>query len=697
MTDAIPNLVIGIDTGGTFTDATMLDVSSGRTWTAKTPSTPADPSVGFADAVAKILAQSGFTADNVERVLHGTTVATNLILENKGPVVGLLVNEGFRYLIEIARQDSPLGTSPMKWIKPPRLVTPQNIFEIAGRLDHAGNELTPLDEEAIRHAARQLRANGIDAISIAFLHSYVNPDHERRAGAILREEYPEALISLSSDVIPVFREYERSMTTNLNAYVMRAVATYVAQIERRLEEQGISAPLMLMKSSGGVASSASICARPVETALSGPAAGIVGANFVGDRLREANLICVDIGGTSADISVIAQGAATIVPTGKVGNWPISLPMVEVTTIGAGGGSIARVSKNGVLSVGPESAGAVPGPVCYGRGGTEPTITDAHLVLGHLPSHLLDGGFILDRDSAVEAVRSHIAEPLGISLEEAAEGILAIADNHMMGTIRLLSVERGLDPREFVMVPFGGAGPLHGGSLARLLGMETMLLVPSPGVLCALGLLVSNLKAEFAQTCLQNSGAWDLAQISDAHRKLQSEAIAWFDAEAVPQNARHLNMVASMRYEHQGFELSIPWAGDGVDEDALAATVEAFHVLHERLYTFAQRDTLVELINIRIDATGRFDAPAMAEAPATGDADDARTGEVSAYVEGAWRSVPVYDRARLGVGARVSGPAILTQVDTTTWLLPDQHGEVVGFGAMLVSDARMAASPANGDA
>lgn len=687
MFDPASKVVVGIDVGGTFTDATLLDPSSGRIWVAKAPSTPADPSIGFANAVAQILADSGFAPADVGRVLHGTTVATNLILENKGPAVGLLVNDGFKYLIEIARQDSPRGASPMKWVKPPRLVKPQNIFEVKGRLDHVGGEVTALDEDAVRHAARQFREQEIDSIGIAFLHSYANPVHERRAGAIMREEYPEALISLSSDIVPVFREYERTMTTSLNAYVMRAVSTYVALIEQRLSEQGIDAPLMLMKSSGGVASGAAICARPVETALSGPAAGVVGASFVGGRLTENNLICVDIGGTSADISVITRGEATLVPTGKVGTWPISLPMVEITTIGAGGGSIAKVSPAGVLSVGPESAGAAPGPVCYGRGGTEPTITDAHLVLGHLPSHLLDGSFALDRESAIEAVRTHIAEPLQISVEAAAEGILAIADNHMMGTIRLLSVERGLDPHEFVMVAFGGAGPLHGGSLARLLGMKKILLVPSPGVLCALGLLVSNLKAEFAQTCLQSSRTWNLATLFDASQRLRSEAIAWFDREAVPENARHIELVASMRYENQGFELSVPWAGSNVDEVSLARTVEEFHALHERLYTFAQRDTPVELINLRVDATGRFDAPALTEAPSLGDPGSARTGEVSAYVEGSWRSVPIYARSKLGIGTRVSGPAILTQIDTTTWLLPDQHAEVGRLGTIIITDER----------
>lgn len=688
MSESANRVVIGVDTGGTFTDATLLDPATGRVWTAKTPSTPADPSLGFADSVAKVLEISGFKSDAVGRVLHATTVATNLILEEKGPTTGMLVNDGFRYVIEIGRQGSPRGISPLKWLKPRRLIKPQNIFEVRGRMDQTGAELEPLDEEAIRAAARRLRDSGISAISVVFLHSYVNPAHEQRARALLLEEFPEALISLSSDVVPVFREYERSMTTNLNAYVMRAIVTYVARIEMRLKERGITAPLMLMKSSGGVASSRSICARPVETALSGPAAGVVGVGFIGSGVGVPNLISVDIGGTSADISVIVGGSAMLGATGRVGEWPISLPMVEVTTIGAGGGSIATVSAAGAMSVGPHSAGAMPGPVCYGRGGTLPTVTDAHLVLGHLPPHLLNGAFALDKEAARAAIQRHVAEPLGLSVEAAAEGILQIADNNMVGTIRKLSVERGLDPREFALVPFGGAGPLHGGSLARLLGIRKSLLVPSPGVLSAFGLLVSSLKAEFAQTCLQRSGQWNMSALVQTVDMLKAQAAAWFKTELVPQQAQRVQLIVSMRYEHQGFELSVPWSGQTVDEACLASTIDAFHVLHERLYTYAQRDTPVELINIRVDAMGTFEQPRLTEPPRSSAGTDATVGSTTAYVEGQWRPVPIYAREKLGTGMNVEGPAIITQLDTTTWLLPGQFAEVTTLGAILIHDERV---------
>ena len=345
------------------------------------------------------------------------------------------------------------------------------------------------------------------------LHSYANPAHERRVAAILAEAMPDALVSLSSEVLPVFREYERSMTTILNANVMPVVSTYVERLDARIAEQGIAAPLLLMKSSGGVTSTRTVRRAPVETALSGPAAGAVGAAYVGAGCGHKNLIGIDIGGTSADVSLIHGGEPGLTTTGRIGDWPIGLPMVDIVTIGAGGGSIARVSDTGALIVGPQSAGAEPGPVCYGRGGVEPTVTDAHLVLGHLPPYLLGGSFALDVEAARTAIRRRIAEPLGMTVEAAARGILAIVDNNMVGAIRVVSVERGHDPRDFSLLPFGGAGPLHGGSLARLLGMRTIVVPPAPGVLSALGLLVSNLKAEFTRTCLQKAGAFDAGAVA----------------------------------------------------------------------------------------------------------------------------------------------------------------------------------------
>jgi N-methylhydantoinase A len=683
--DCKPAVVIGIDTGGTFTDVTLLDLRTGRVANAKVPSTPSDPSQAFGKGLAAILRAGGLAGTDVARVLHGTTVATNLILEGKGAKAALVTTQGFRYVLEIGRQDVPRRSSLFAWVKPKRPVSPAHIFEVGGRIDPNGAELEPLNEAEVRAATRAIRNAGIGAVGIVLLHSYANPDHERRAAGIVEEEHPETLVSISSDVLPVFREYERSMTTVLNVTVMPVVSAYVERLDRRLEENGIAAPLLLMKSSGGVTSARSIRRAPIETALSGPAAGAVGASFAGASAGLRNLIGIDIGGTSADVGLIHDGRPGLTMNGQVAGWPVGLPMVDLVTIGAGGGSVARVSAGGVLTVGPQSAGAAPGPACYGSGGDEPTVTDAHLVLGHLPPYLLGGSFALDEEEARRAVRTRVAEPLGMSVDAAARGILAIVDNHMVGAIRLVSVERGHDPRDFALLPFGGAGPLHGGSLARLLGMRTVLIPPGPGVLSALGLLVSNLRAEFARTALQRAGAIDLAFIARVFAELEAEALAWFETERVPESARRLQRQASLRYEHQGFELFVPWPSPGITEGGMAATIQAFHRMHERLYTFSQEDTPVEIVTLGIAAEGVFQSPKLEELAPGGATTDAITAHQMLRLESGAVQCPVYERSRLGAGARIDGPAIIIQLDSTALLLPGQTAEVDRFGSLLITE------------
>jgi N-methylhydantoinase A len=412
----------------------------------------------------------------------------------------------------------------------------------------------------------------------------------------------------------------------------------------------------------------------------------VGANFIGQAAGFFDVIGIDIGGTSADISLIHNGQPGMTTAGKIADWPVGRPMIDIATIGAGGGSIARVSPEGALSVGPQSAGAIPGPVCYSKGGTEPTVTDAHLVLGHLPPYLLDGSFHLDVDAPAGAIARRVAEPLGMTIEEAARGILSIVDHNMMGAIRVVSVERGHDPRDFVLVPFGGAGPLHGGSLARLMGIGTILIPPSPGVLSALGPLVSNLRAEFTRTSLQRAGAVDQTRLAAVFTALNAEAVAWLDREAVPASARRVTWYASLRYQHQGFELVVPWDGTAVTETSVAGTIAAFHRLHEQLYTFAQEDTPVEIVTLRVDAEGEFARPVMPTLPRGRSPELALTGEISiAAVNGPLRA-RVYDRARLGSGDRIHGPAVLTQLDATTLLLPGQTAEVHELGSLIVKEA-----------
>jgi N-methylhydantoinase A len=677
--------ILAIDTGGTFTDVMLLDGATGQMTCVKTPSAADDPSRGFAAGIGAALDASRLTGAEVARVLHGTTIATNLILEGKGAPAALITSAGFKYVLEIGRQDVPRRASLFAWVKPKRPLAPEHIFEVGGRMAPDGSELAPLVEGDVLSAARAIGALGIESVAIVLLHSYANPAHERRVADILAAELPRLMLSLSSEVLPVFREYERSMTTVLNAKVMPVMSAYIARLDRRLAELGVTAPLLLMKSSGGVTSTRVAQRVPAETALSGPAAGVVGASVVGAAAGYPDLIGIDIGGTSADVSLICGGEPPFTTNGRIGEWPLGLPMIDLVTIGAGGGSIARVGAEGHLRVGPDSAGALPGPACYGKGGAEPTVTDAHLVLGHLPPYLLGGSFRLDPQAARAAIRSRIAEPLAVSIEEAARGILEIVDNNMVGAIRVLSVERGHDTRAFALLPFGGAGPLHGGALARLIGARRIVIPPRPGVLSALGLLAAHLKREFARTALQRPGAFDRARVATVFAQLEREALAWFDDEQVPEPARRIAWFASLRYLHQGFELNVPWAGREASEAAAAATVAAFHTLHERLYTFAQQDTPVEIVTLRVHASGVFSPPPLPRVPNAPSLAAARLGAQTVHFAAGAREAAVYRRDRLGAGNEIAGPAIVTQLDATTLLLPDQVAVVDEIGSLIIAE------------
>lgn len=679
-------LAVAIDTGGTFTDVTLLDRASGRLWNAKTPSTPMDPSRGFMDGILKALDIAERAPSQISQVVHGTTVATNLILEGKGAKAGLMTTAGFRHVLEIGRHDIPRKSNMYSWVKPQRPVPPERIAEIPGMLASDGREIEALDEAAVRIATARLRAQGVDAIAICFLHSYANPLHEERARDIIREEWSEAMVSLSSEVLPVFREYERSMATILNVYVMPAVSTYVGRLEDRLSERSIKAPLLLMKSSGGVTGSQTVRREPVQTALSGPAAGVVGAQLIGRLAGYPNLIGVDIGGTSADISLIKNGEPGMTMKGRVGEWPLTIPMVDINTIGAGGGSIARVSDVDGLRVGPESAGALPGPACYGQGGVEPTVSDAHVVLGHLPPRLLDGSMALDVGAARRAIEEKIARPLGLDVYDAARGILALIDNTMVGAIRVVSVERGHDPRDFALLPFGGAGPLHGGSLARLLGIRTVVVPPAPGVLSALGLLVSNLKSDYSRTSLQKGPEYDFAQMTDVFEQLEREALAWFEAEGVREGERETQRLASLRYKHQGFELTIPWPAGEVTMASVTKAIEDFHAHHESAYTFAQRDMPVEIVTLHVQAVGRMPQPTLSELASGGKLADARVGAQLVHFANGARDCAVYDRSGISAGAQIDGPAIVTQLDATTLILADQIASVDRYGNLVIREA-----------
>jgi N-methylhydantoinase A len=667
------SLAVAVDIGGTFTDIALHDAASGQIWRAKTPSVPSDPSQAFLTGIRLALEDAGRAAPNLKRVLHGTTVATNMILEGKGARAALVTTAGFRHVLTIGRQDIPRRANYLAWVKPERPVPASRVFEVKERIGAGGVVIEPLDETTVEEVAAQCRKLKVEAVAICLLHSFANPAHERKVADILKARLPGVAVTASSDVLPVVREYERSLATVFNAVVMPGVSTYVSRLEKRLDDEKVNAPLLLMQSNGGVAGGATIRRAPALTALSGPAAGVVGARDVAAACGIRDLITVDIGGTSADICLIKDGRIALTQQGHVGEWPLPLPMVDMVTIGAGGGSIAKVEA-GTLTVGPQSAGAEPGPAAYGRGGQRATVTDAHVVLGHLPAKLLGGRMALDVGAAGAVIDREVAKPLGLDRAGAARGVLSILDHNMVGAVRIVSVERGHDPRDFTLVAFGGAGPLHGCSLAELLGITRVLVPTAPGVLCADGLLAADLKSDFSRT-LPKAGPVDIAVARQIFVELTQAADDWLGAEKVAPADREQNRIALLRYRGQGGEVAVPWVDS---KDGLEA---AFAAAHRALYGFTL-DTPIELVTLRVEATGRMPEPPR---PLLGNGSGAKpSGHYTVHLASGEAEVPLYDRARLGAGDTITGPAIVSQLDATTLIAPGWTGEAHPSGAIFLT-------------
>ncbi|KAJ55356.1 5-oxoprolinase [Actibacterium mucosum KCTC 23349] len=664
---------VAVDIGGTFTDISLLDRQSGQVWRAKTPSVPSDPSQAFMTGVNMVLDDAGIAAADLSRVLHGTTVATNMILEDKGARTALVTTQGFRHVLEIGRQDIPRHANLFTWVKPARPVPAERIHEVNERIGTGGKVLAPVDEVSVARVANAIAKQNVEAVAVCLLHAYANPAHEQQVVAALRAALPGVAITCSTDVLPVVREFERSLATVLNASVMPGVSSYISRLQQRLDTAHAASPLLLMQSNGGVAGTEVIRTAPALTALSGPAAGVVGAVDAAAACGIRDLITVDIGGTSADICLIRDGNVALTQQGKVGEWPLSLPMVDMVTIGAGGGSIASVV-NDTLSVGPHSAGASPGPAAYGHGGQQATVTDAHAVLGNLPHALLGGSMSLDVAASQEVVGSNVARPLGLTAQKAAQGILAIMNNNMVGAVRTISVERGHDPRDFALVPFGGAGPLHGCALAELLGIQQVMIPAAPGLLCAAGLLAADMKAEFTRA-LPVAGAIDQAEGDAIIAALSADASSWMDTENIPTDQRELVARALVRFHGQGGEIAVEWGQTAED------TEDSFRAAHTALYGFIL-DAPIELVTLRVEATGRTEpvpVPNLAsiEMPAPLQLQQVHWPDGTA-------DTPIFDRNALGAGARLAGPAILTQLDTTTLIAPGWTAEVHPSGALLIS-------------
>jgi N-methylhydantoinase A len=691
---------VGVDVGGTFTDAVLISEATGEIHIAKVPSTPKDPSIGFLMAVTQILKKAGLTAESISYLVHGTTVATNALIEGKTPKTAFITTAGFRDMLEIARQVRPsLYDVHFQKLRP---LVPRNLcYEVRERLDASGNVLQGLDEEGIRLIADQLVKEGISSAAICFLHSYRNPAHEERAGKLLEERVPGLALSLSSHICPEFREYFRASTTVVNACIRPVVANYVRGIEDRLKRQGMKAELLIMQSNGGVLTFNQAAEKPVYMVESGPAAGVIAANFVGGSLGHADIISFDMGGTTAKAGLRMKGRPKVTKEYEVGaearagvgqsrgsGYPIRTPVIDLVEIGAGGGSIAWVDPGGVLRVGPQSAGADPGPICYAQGGKNPTITDANLILGRInPRYFLGGEIDLDVAAAEEGIRQKCAVPLGLSVVDAANGIIEIANAAMVNALRLTTVRRGYDPREFVMVAFGGAGPLHANRLCAEMQIPLLVIPPSPGTTSALGLLATDVKHDFSRTRIMKADRLDAEVVNGIFVAMEAEGKALLTHEGINATSMSFLREIEMRYVGQSYELGIVCPNGTLKSEDLQQICDRFHPEHERAYGRGYPEEMVEFVNFRLTAIGAIARPPLRKINSNGhNLGDARKGSRPVFFAeiGKFTETAVYDRYRVTAGQCLLGPAVVEEMDSHTVLHPGFQADVDPFGNLLVS-------------
>ncbi|MCA1646513.1 MAG: hydantoinase/oxoprolinase family protein [Chloroflexi bacterium] len=681
------NLRLGVDTGGTFTDVCLFDVDSNAVQVTKVSSTPDDPGTAVVRGVREILEQAGGQpADAIGYFAHGTTVATNALLMGRGVKTGLLTTRGFRDLLELGRGRRP-KLYDLQQDKPEPVVPRDLRLEVGERVRYDGSIATPLDETEVRAEVRRLRQEGVKAIAVCLLFSYLHSDHERAIARIIAEEIPDAYVSISSDVLPEFREFERLSTVVTNAYIGPTVAEYLARLRSNLAELGLQVVPHVTQSNGGIMPFPTAEALPVRTVLSGPSTGVVGAAYLGSAAGFSNIITFDMGGTSTDVSLVQDGRPKTASGMELDGRPIRSPMIDIHTVGAGGGSLAWIDSGGHLKVGPASAGADPGPVCYGKGNTQPTVTDANVVLGVLhPEFFLGGKLPIDAAASRRAM-AELSRGVDLDMLETAQGIVRVVVANMARAIRVISVQRGYDPRDYVLVPFGGAGPLHASQLASELGVRTILVPETPGALSALGLLMTDLRTDFSRTHLVAAVPDNTCRFEALFTMLTHAADEWFQAEGISAGRRELHRIVEMRYAGQNYELPVALPDGPIDAAMLAELLRRFGVEHERMYGYSEPGEPVQGVTFRVEALGRVDRPPLNARPLEGaDPRSAQIDTRGVYLANGrdFAESPVYARERLRPGNQLLGPCIIEQMDTTTLLLPGDTAHVDAYGNLVIT-------------
>jgi len=692
-------LRIASDVGGTFTDSIAYDPVSRRLSVAKVSTTPQAREIGTIDSLRRTLQQLGATGGAVAYIGHGMTTATNAVIQRRGAKTAFVTNHGFTDLLLIGRQDRP-SLYDVEVVRAPPLVPRELCYGILGRLDAGGREVEPLSHADLERAAADMRRHGVEAVAVVFLHAYANPVHERAAKAVLRRLLPEVTICISSEVLSEFREFERASTVVLNAYLTPLMATYLGSLARRLHDAdhglgiGRDKAMMVMEATGGLMTIATALAKPVHTILSGPAGGVIAGAHFARLVGAGNVITMDIGGTSTDISLVRNGEPETTRLAKIGQMPIRLPTLDIHAIGAGGGSIASIDDGGALRVGPESAEALPGPACYARGGTRATICDANLVLGRLSSATRLGGSLrLDLGAAQQAIEREIAAPLGLDVIAAAAGILRVAHANMVRGIRVVSIEHGHDPREYALVAFGGAGPMHGTAVARELHIGRVIIPPSPGILCAFGQLVADLRHDLIETHIFSYTPSHATRAQAIARRLSDAATELLARDQVPPDQRAIGINVEARYVGQSYELQI--AFDGGDAAAWSRLGRQFHAAHLQRFGHADAEAPIEIVGLAATAIGRVERPALpmlASGTSTPEA-QARRDPRQIFIEanapgrsGQWTSAQVFERSALLAGNEIAGPAVIEELSATTVLYPGDLARVDVSGALIVECA-----------
>ncbi|MCS7464230.1 hydantoinase/oxoprolinase family protein [Paenibacillus doosanensis] len=673
---------LGVDTGGTFTDIALIHEQTGEVHVAKVPSTPHDPSEAVINGVREIVSQTGIDVKNISFFIHGSTVATNALLERKGAKTALLTTKGFRDVLEIGRQSRP-KLYDFKARKKVPFVSRDLRIEVSERIKANGEVLEPLDPEEIREIAHRLKREGVQSVAICLINSYMNDTHENMIRQALQEEYPEAYVTLSSEVLPEFKEYERTSTVAANAYVLPKMKGYLNRLVGSLKEIGVRSELYIMQSNGGIITAESAMHTPARTVLSGPAGGILAGLFIVETTPYKDLITIDMGGTSLDTALIEKGRPQYTTMSEVEGSPIKLPMIEMHTIGSGGGSIAWIDVGGALRVGPQSAGAVPGPVSYNKGGMEPTVTDANVILGRInPGYILNGKMKMNLELARQVMKEKIADPLGITIEEAAEGILKVVNANMIRGIRVISIEKGHDPRNFSLVAFGGAGPVHAVEIGKELGCQEIIIPPNPGITCAMGMLMADVRHDFVQTVLSGVAQLKLDDANDVIARLAEEARGQLHKEGFADGEIHLQVALDLRYLRQAYEIDVPIRGLKLNGEMLEQAVNDFHRMHHKIYGFSREEETVELVNIRLIAIGAIPKIRFDKREGGSETQEALPSR-QVFFDGRFVATPVYNRSGLRAGAVVEGPAIFEQLDSTIVIHPGQKAETDDYGNLLI--------------